>query len=263
MVVGVSRTRIVRGIEGRCAQSDVAKLVPGREVRGIGGGLLFNLCDEVERLLRYLNRRMAGGKAAAVLARGLRRRRQDSPAAAPGRAGICRMIRIVTTTPIARRPPKTATNGPNAPMSSANGDSANGDSANGDLAPTALARPATADIDDEADDDSAASALAPSAVDEVDEIDEAVDAELDATAVPAEDATDEELAAGAAPNGAVAARLIAARFSPHSTQKRAPLTTGAPHCGQNFTAYSRICIISSDGRHRSSRTPALCRDDRK
>jgi hypothetical protein len=137
-------------------------------------------------------------------------------------------------------------------------------SANGDLAPTALARPATADIDDEADDDSAASALAPSADDEDDEIDdEGLDAELDATAVPAEDATDEELAAGAALNGAVAARLIAARFSPHSTQKRAPLTTGAPHCGQNFTAYSRICIISSDRRHRSSRTPALCRDDGK
>jgi hypothetical protein len=34
--------------------------------------------------------------------------------------------------------------------------------------------------------------------------------------------------------------LIAARFSPHSTQKRAPVTTGAPHCGQNLTVSSGL-----------------------
>jgi hypothetical protein len=66
------------------------------------------------------------------------------------------------------------------------------------------------------------------------------------------DATDDEAdngagatadgATGVAPDArdtvAAAAAMKAVRFSPHSTQKRAPVTTGAPHCGQNRTVSS-------------------------
>jgi hypothetical protein len=65
-------------------------------------------------------------------------------------------------------------------------------------------------------------------------------------AAGAMDATDDEADVGAgavieAPGAAAAeaaAAMKAARFSPHSTQKRAPVTTGAPHCGQNRTVSS-------------------------
>jgi type IV secretory pathway TrbL component len=64
------------------------------------------------------------------------------------------------------------------------------------------------------------------------------------------DATDDEADNGAGATGATsvapdardtvaaAAAMKAVRFSPHSTQKRAPVTTGAPHCGQNRTVTS-------------------------
>jgi hypothetical protein len=84
--------------------------------------------------------------------------------------------------------------------------------------------PALAAIDDREDD----------VADAIDDTDD--DAESAAAGSDEDDRDDELAAAGPETKGEGAARLIAARFSPHSTQKRAPTTTGAPHCGQNRTA---------------------------
>jgi hypothetical protein len=96
------------------------------------------------------------------------------------------MIRIVTTTPIARMPPKTAANGASVPVAAGGGCTREGD--------------------------------------------------VGASGVVAE----VEAAAGV---GVAAGK--AARFSPHSTQKRAPVTIGAPHWGQKRT------VTSEDGHFRS------------
>jgi hypothetical protein len=117
------------------------------------------------------------------------------------RAGIWRMIRIVTTTPIARMPPKTATNGPSAPASG---------TADGATASVALT------------------------------LDDLDDLEADVTKAKADADDDADGAAEPEAGETIAAILVAARFSPHSTQKRAPVTTGASHCGQNRTASSGL-----------------------
>jgi hypothetical protein len=87
-------------------------------------------------------------------------------------------------------------------------------------------------MDDAADDSAPSNAFAPDDIGDPDDLEAAV---ADAT-VDAEDDVDSAAAGVPEAAGAGAARLMAARFSPHSTQKRAPVTTGAPHCGQNRTA---------------------------
>jgi hypothetical protein len=104
------------------------------------------------------------------------------------------MMRIVTTTPIARMPAKTATNGPSAATPCTAGADPSGGPAGGIEGPGETS---------------------------------AADAELGADTI-------------GDGGGTVGAALTAARFSPHSTQKRAPVTTGAPHWGQNFTAPSGL-----------------------
>src|SRR5579863_5733349 len=127
------------------------------------------------------------------------------------------MISNVTTTPIARMPPKTATNGPSGPTPWAVSDSES------DGLPvwavvcsesSAVALPDNDDLDSLEIDDA----------DDTDDTDDADDASA---------ATGGPVAADA-----VAPRSKAARFSPPSTQKRAPVKSGAPHCGQNRTASS-------------------------
>jgi hypothetical protein len=130
-----------------------------------------------------------------------------------GRAGICRMIRIVTTTPIARMPPNTATKGPNAAAPDAGRFAA--------LAPVAAVDAADALV------------LEAAVIDETDgDVGDAPGASGGTVALPA---------------------LSAARSSPHSTQKRAPVMTDAPHCGQNRTVNSE----PSQGR-RSRSSNVIC-----